>query len=236
MSSSRRILAIESSGQACSAALGDGASVLRKASLPGALQHAAGLIPLIDQLCKAQHWLAESLDEVYVSIGPGSFTGLRIGVSVARTLAWSTGAKVVAVPTMQVLAQNALDCPAPPTSLAVLLDAKRGQVYAAAFELSAGAYRPVAEAQLTDPAAFLKRCSAPVAVLGEGVAHHTTAIEAAGATTLDKALWSGQAEAVLSLGCTLAGQGADTQPGDLLPCYIRKPEAEEKWEQRHLRT
>jgi len=72
-----------------------------------------------------------------------------------------------------------------------------------------------------------------LAVLGEGIDYHSEAIEKSGATVLDKSLWPGRAENVYHVGITMANAGQYTDAGDLLPLYIRRPEAEEKWEKRH---
>ncbi len=206
------------------------------AALSGSMRHAAELLPVIDRLLRAHDWAPRSLTDVFVSVGPGSFTGLRIGVTVARTLAWSVGARVVAVPTVDALARNALLAGSPPEHVAVMLDAKRGQTFAAAFTLRGGRMEKVIDACLEAPAAFLARCPKPIAVLGEGVAYHRAAIDAAGASVLDESLWWGRAEHVLAVGLELAAAGRFTPGGDLIPLYIRRPEAEEKWELRQAKA
>ncbi|MBI4580851.1 MAG: tRNA (adenosine(37)-N6)-threonylcarbamoyltransferase complex dimerization subunit type 1 TsaB, partial [Planctomycetes bacterium] len=149
-SDERHILALETSGQTGSVAIGAGAGVVAAERLAVDLRHAAELMPAVQRLLQQQGWPADSITDVFVSIGPGSFTGLRIAVSVARTLAWAIGARVVAVPTMHALARNALETgshglcgtgilpvldrqDAGPTVLpvhvAMIVDAKRSQVY-----------------------------------------------------------------------------------------------------------
>ena len=92
--------------------------------------HARTLLPLIDEVLAAGGVALRALDLLAVSIGPGSFTGLRIGLSVAKGLALATGLPVVGVPTLAAYADTAgprpgLVCP--------VLDARKGEVYAAAF-------------------------------------------------------------------------------------------------------
>jgi tRNA threonylcarbamoyladenosine biosynthesis protein TsaB len=228
----RRILSLETSGRIGSVAVGDAQGVVGAGRLSGPMTHARELLPLVDRLLNEQGWPAASLTEVFVSIGPGSFTGLRIGVTIARTLAWSTGASIVAVPTMDVLARNALSLPEPPANVAILIDAKRKQAYSAAYRLEGDRYACVHPACLAEPASFLARCDKPLAVLGEGVPQHREAIEAAGATILDESLWSGQAEHVDAIGRELAAAGSYTPAEQLIPHYIRRPEMEERWEAR----
>src|SRR5512138_2053042 len=107
LDSHARILALETSGQTGSVALGTPAGVVAAERLPVDVRHAGELMPAVQRLLARQAWLADSLTDVFISIGPGSFTGLRIAVSVARTLAWSVGVRIVAVPTMHALAFNA---------------------------------------------------------------------------------------------------------------------------------
>src|SRR5215204_2493564 len=102
-----RALAIETSGRIGSVALIDESGAIEEREFAHGLQHAAGLIPLIDEMCEKRGWKPGDLREVYVSGGPGSFTGLRIGITLAKTLGFATGAKLVAVPTMRVLVENA---------------------------------------------------------------------------------------------------------------------------------
>jgi tRNA threonylcarbamoyladenosine biosynthesis protein TsaB len=194
------------------------------------MKHASELLPAADRLTKEQGWPADSITDVFVSIGPGSFTGLRIGVSVARTLAFSIGARIVAVPTVDVLARNGLEASPLPVHLAVVLDAKRQQVYAAAFDIESGKVTKTIDACLADPADFFARCPRPLAVLGEGVAYHRESVDAAGVTVLDESLWPARAENVFHVGLELAAEGRYTPGAELMPLYIRRPEAEEKWE------
>ena len=190
-------------------------------------------MPAVKELLAGAGWPADTLTDVFVSIGPGSFTGLRIGVSIARTLAWSVGARIVAVPTMEVLARNALAAATPPTLVVPMVDAKRSQVYTAAYRLEGGACVRLLDACLAEPGAFLAGLPRPPAVLGEGVPRHLVAIEAAGAIVLPEALWPGRAEEVLAVGLRMARAGEFTAARELVPHYVRRPEMEERWEQRH---
>src|SRR3954467_10825613 len=132
-----RALAIETSGRTGSVAVARDGTVLAEETFPHGLKHAAGLVPMIDRLCKGAGWGPRDVEEVYVSAGPGSFTGLRVGVTVAKTLAFATGAKVVAVPTVEVLARNA---PADATNVVIVLDAKREQIFTARLTRSGGSW------------------------------------------------------------------------------------------------
>ncbi|HPD28356.1 MAG TPA: tRNA (adenosine(37)-N6)-threonylcarbamoyltransferase complex dimerization subunit type 1 TsaB [Phycisphaerae bacterium] len=229
-----RILAIETSGRSGSVALATGGGQIVAAAGPlGVHAHASELMPAVERMLAGAGWPGDSLTDVFVSIGPGSFTGLRVGVTVARTLSWAVGARVVAVPTLECLACNALSLIPPPMHLAVILDAKSGRVFCEAFELRNGWYAPAGDTRMDTPQAFLARCPRPLAVLGEGIAHHRQAITESGAMVLDSGLWGGKAENVVRVGVRLAEAGRYTPGGDLLPCYVRRPDPEEKWEKLH---
>lgn len=223
----RRALALETSGRTGSVALAQDGVVLAEERYPHGLKHATGIVPIVDRLCAVKGWAPRDLDEIYVSVGPGSFTGLRVGVTVAKALAFATGAKVVAVPTADVLARNA-----PPAwqNLVVVLDAKRDQVYTAVFANRAGVAAMVEGAHLDSLAAVLSRVPRPVHLIGEGIPYHRKfiACDDAGIFETPPELWDARATAVIEIGHAMARQDQFTDPDRLTPAYIRRPEAEEK--------
>lgn len=242
-SSSPRIVAIETSGRHGSVAVARGADLLAVRELSATQRHAIELMPAVRELTRAQRWSSGEIDHVYLSLGPGSFTGLRIAVAIARALHQATGCKLVGVPSLEVMAQNA---PAEFDWVVPILDAKRGQVFAARYRREKGG-RLVQEAEpaLVDPAAFvaeavrIARQSAPegrIALLGEGIDYHRpalfTKLEPA-VVELPKALWPGTAGHVHRLGWELVQQNQFSDPGTLLPIYIRLPEAEEVYRKKH---
>lgn len=168
-----------------------------------------------------------------MSAGPGSFTGLRLGITVARTLAWAVGAGVVAVPTLDVIAQNVLDTQDPPANLVVVLDAKRQRVYAASFSLQRGQYQRADEPNEWDVDRLAATLPAGCPAVGEGIAYHAEAIARAGFCVLPEELNRARAEAVQRLGHGKARSGQFDDPGSLVPIYVRRPEAEEVWERRY---
>ena len=98
-----RALAIETSARVGSIAAANDGVVLAEEQFEHGLQHAAQIVPILDRLCRAQGWSPREIEHLYVSAGPGSFTGLRIGITLAKTMALATGVKIVAVPTVRVL-------------------------------------------------------------------------------------------------------------------------------------
>jgi len=228
-----RAVAIETSSRVGSVAIGTREGLVASARIQSDQRHGAELLPALAALCDQVGWEPSSLSECYVSTGPGSFTGLRIGIAVARTLAWSAGLRLVAVPTVQVIAANALGLAPPPVNLAVVLDAKRGRVYGAILRLAGDSYEVSAGPYQVEPGRLLADAPRPLAVTGEGVAYHRPAIEGAGVSVLPAVLWTPTAEGVFQLGTRLADGGRFTQPVRLLPNYVRLPEPLEKWQAAH---
>jgi tRNA threonylcarbamoyladenosine biosynthesis protein TsaB len=226
-----RGLAIETSGRAGSLAIAEGGRVLAEEQFSHGLKHAAGIVPIIDRLCQSRGWKPADVEEIYVSAGPGSFTGLRVGITVAKTLAFATGARVVAVPSVDVLARNA-----PPgwRNLIIVLDAKRDQIFTASFENQGGNPVPREPAHLDSLRAMLDRTPRPVHLLGEGIPYHEKFIpkDDPDVHLTDAAAWQAHASVVAELGAAMARAGAFADPMPLTPIYIRKPEAEEKFDAR----
>ncbi len=228
-------LAFETSTALGCVALGQGNSILESRSLSGPRQHAVEFLPTVAAICSAHDVEPASVRRVFVSCGPGSFTGLRIGVTAARMIALATGASIVGVPTLEVIAQNALNADLPPPRVVVVLDAKRRRVYTAAFLRQGDRYVTATHAVEADPGEFLltqKRYGKSCAVLGEGVLYHRSAIEESGVVILDENLYPPSAETVYRLGAARAREGKYADRRAFVPTYVRLPEAEEKWRTR----
>ncbi len=122
-------LGIDTATDVCAVALLDGDRVLFEATLDVPRSHGRRLAPIVAQAFEHTGRATAALGLIAVSAGPGSYTGLRIGMSTAKGLALATGAAVVAVPTLQALAATAgLDGP-----VVAVLPSRRGEVYAAAY-------------------------------------------------------------------------------------------------------
>jgi tRNA threonylcarbamoyladenosine biosynthesis protein TsaB len=126
-------LALETIGLAGSVALFKHGELVCQAVLPPEIGSARSLLPAIDQLCREHQVSPADLKLISLSFGPGSFTGLRVSVATAKTLAFALKIPVTAVDTLEVLAyaatREALKKYAPPFSMAVAIDAYRKQVF-----------------------------------------------------------------------------------------------------------
>lgn len=132
------ILHIETATQVCSAALSRDGVLLAEAIAETEMSHASTLMPLIDELFKKQNILKEDLSAVSVSSGPGSYTGLRIGVSTAKGICYSLGIPLMAVGSLHSAASAMKEISnATGTDLLIpLIDARRMEAFAAIFDAS----------------------------------------------------------------------------------------------------
>jgi tRNA threonylcarbamoyladenosine biosynthesis protein TsaB len=229
-------LAIETSGPAGSVSLGRGGELLTTAVIPESVRHdhRVDLMPTIDALCREQVVTPGQIGEVYVSIGPGSFTGLRVAVTAAKMFALISGCRVVGGPTLDVVAQNA---PAPPggadaqqPALAVWLNMKKDVAYAGVFRHDGRQWAGDGEPGLYTMAQLLEAAPRPLAILGQVLPGFEPP---AGVTILPAALAGAHSQVVWRLGQQRAGAGGFADPLGLVPLYGRQPEAVELWDRRH---
>lgn len=164
------ILHIETSTEACSVALSeDGMSVFCKEDLAGP-SHAVQLGVFVDEALSFADSHAMPLDAVAVSCGPGSYTGLRIGVSMAKGVCYGRNLKLIGIPTLKVLSVPVLlreDLPED-AYLCPMIDARRMEVYAAIYDRALNAVRETA-ADIIDENSYLELLdSHPVYFFGNG--------------------------------------------------------------------
>jgi tRNA threonylcarbamoyladenosine biosynthesis protein TsaB len=131
-----KILGIESATAVCAASVVENGGVLSERMLVEPHIHSEKMISLVDEALANAASTLQVLDAIAVSIGPGSFTGLRIGLSVAKGLAYALDKPIVPVPTLEALAANAIRQNFVDDSAGViccLIDARRDEVYAACY-------------------------------------------------------------------------------------------------------
>ena len=222
-----RILSLETNlRQGSVAALigqGDSVQLQQELPLPADERSAQTLLPTIQELLHACHWQPQELDLVCVTTGPGSFTGLRIGVTAAKTLAFAVGAKLVGVHTLAALAASV-----PPASgrLWAIMDAQRQELFAASFAGKEKTSEPVTRILSID--SWLSQLRTGDSVVGPPLAQLKEHLPT-GVTAADEKLWQPQASVVGELGYQLFQQGCTVDPIQLVPNYYRKSAAEEKF-------
>jgi tRNA threonylcarbamoyladenosine biosynthesis protein TsaB len=218
-----RLLLLETSGRAGLVALAEGESLLATQRLDEARNHARDLAPAVADLLAAAGWKPRDVSAVVVSRGPGSYTGLRVGVMSAKTLAYATGCALLAIDTFAAIAAQA---PAEASPLDVIADAQQQKVYVQRFERGAAvsslAIRPAAE--------WLAEAPAPWAS-GPGLRLHRARLPA-DVRAVEESLWEPRAESLLALALRRLRAGERDDPFAVGPLYLRPSSAEEKWRGR----
>jgi tRNA threonylcarbamoyladenosine biosynthesis protein TsaB len=220
------VLGIETATPTASVGLAEEDCVLAERSLGMTRNHAVAILPLIDETLQDGGVGLRDVDAVAVSIGPGSFTGLRVGLSVAKGLVLVGGMAIVGVPTLEVLAQTAAADGVP---ICTVLDARRGEVYTAAFRCCHGGVECIHEATVVSLEHLASYVPSPCRMIGDLVDTR--------AAFLRERLGPGVAmvPGVAPSGAVVARMGArriqssgPDDPFGLEPVYLRIPDAEWK--------
>ena len=224
------ILAFESSARAASVALVEDGRLISQYSQCSGLTHSRTLLPMAEDMLKNAELSLDKVDLFAVAHGPGSFTGIRIGVSTVKGLAWAAEKPCVGVSTLEAmawhgLAAGGLVCP--------VMDARRSQVYNALFQVENGRPvrlcedRPIALSQLAEE---LRTLNAPAFLIGDGaeLAEKYLREQAIPCTVAPENLrWQS------AWGVAMAAM--DKTPGNadaLLPVYLRLSQAERERQER----
>ena len=208
----------------------DGGVVVADSRLNLAMTHSERLLLAVDQLLTTARWRLDDVDGLAVAVGPGSFTGLRIGISTVKGLALATGKPLVGISTLDALAWS---LPFAGVPLCPILNARKGEVYGGLYRTEGGrllrlsGHRAVAPTQLAEE--IREMGLGPVVFLGDGVAPFREPIR----DVLGPDAWfappgyrlpSATSLGELALAAFARGEAAD--PATLVPVYVRAPEAE----------
>ncbi len=192
--------------------------------------HGRELLPAIDSLVSDAGASRSDIGGIAVSVGPGSYTGLRIGVTAAKTLAWALGCDLVGVPTLEALAREAV-VNGPPEGtrrLVPVVDARQGEVYAAIFDLrGADVTRASGDAGLA-PEELAARLREGDHVFGTGVARSGQGLRLPAGTTSADGPACPRAGTVARIGAELVARGELMDVPCATPVYLRASEAERK--------
>jgi tRNA threonylcarbamoyladenosine biosynthesis protein TsaB len=221
------VLGIETSGVVGSVALCDEERTLAAFRFPEGARHARDMVPAVDQVVREAGLTREQIGAVAVSQGPGSFTGLRIGVTCAKTLAYALGWRAVGVPSLEVLMQN-LRARAAGDHACPVRDARRQRVYATLFRWDGTRWRDTTGVLLVAPEELVERLPEGTLVFGPGVRAHADRFSSGRLVGGARELEVGHAEAVARLGMEKLRAGEAGDPMALMPLYYRVTEAEEK--------
>jgi len=226
-----KMLAVETSTMLGGVAIMDDAEgLVAETRLNIRTTHSEELMTGIDFVLRHAGMTIADIDAFGVSAGPGSFTGLRIGLSTVKGFSYATGRPVVAVPTLEAFAWN---FPYSEHPVCPMLDARKKEVYAAVFRWRDEGFEKTMEERSIAPGELAKVLQGPVLFAGEGARIYKDVLRDALA---ERALFAPSQWGVPSpanvafLGLKKAMNGEFTDPVRLVPLYIRKSEAEVKFQ------
>jgi len=219
------ILAFETSGETGGVALYR-ERLLGEVLLSGSITYSRRLLPAVEFLLRQLDLSLREVEILAVSIGPGSFTGLRIGLATVKGLSLALGCRVVAVETLEALAALVAEVPWP---ICPVLDARRGEVFAALYRREEGRLVPLLSPTVLSPERLCESITEPTLFVGEGLRVYGAFFrERLGAHFREAPvhLREGRAAAVAALAAEKARRGEFADPARLVPLYLRATEAE----------
>ena len=243
-------LAVETSSRIGSVAIALNGKILGETVFSAPLKHSAEIFPAIRDLLDQFNLNPGQIEHIYISGGPGSFTGLRIATTLAKIMQLAHSAKIVTVDTLDVVAANVINL-IPENTLsasnhklpamdgervAAVLDAKRGQFFIAVYERDTDdesnttgrvTWKKVLPDSLMTPSQFHDMFAGkakPIWLLGDGLLYYKEKFQAGGVHFLDEKYWSPRAGKVLLLGRQMALKEQFADAMTLTPNYLRKPD------------
>ena len=238
------VLGIETTGAegSCAVIERETRRIAASRAITGQMSHLKELAPDIDDMLKSLDITPRDLAAVAVSIGPGSFTGIRIGVTTARTLCQALDIPCVPVPTLELFRGLA----GPDRASAVILNARRGQVYGAVFDKAGGDVLPPGPYMLTDVLDAAESIKADETKGGPSLVFYGDGIDAYSekpeyAERLAAFSWADpkeryqRAELVCLKGVEMMEKGMTKAYAEVMPDYMRLAEAEQRLRDGSLR-
>lgn len=227
------ILGIETSVENVGVALGDHNGIRATAAISSDRKHAESLTPMIQFVLQQAECDMSDVSAIAVDIGPGLFTGMRVGIATAQTLAWALEVPVVPVCSLDALAHVATWSDTP---IAAALDARRGEVYWALYRTRGHELQRITEPIVTSPddlAIHIADRAEEVVCVGTGFKRYVDTFEGnpwahiVGGDTLFPT-----ASAVVTLGALALLDDKTVAPDKVEPMYLRAPDAEINWKTR----
>jgi tRNA threonylcarbamoyladenosine biosynthesis protein TsaB len=222
-------LAIESSGFSGGVAALEGSELRAAMPLNPQQRSAQSLAPAMQELLARVGWQPCEVQVVAVAIGPGSFTGLRVGVTTAKTFAFAVSAEIVGVTTLEVIArQTPAELRRPGTRIVAGIDAYRQEVFSATFEVTSdGGLKNVNDIAIIDNDAWLAGLRENEIVTGPALEKLASRVPP-GVIVADATLWQPQAASVGVIAAKRYAAGMRDDMWKLAPLYVRRSAAEEK--------
>ena len=229
-----KILGIDTSTSCGSVGLIDDDSVISEYLLNTPVTHSERLLSSIEYVLKQAGCPIEEVDGWAISLGPGSFTGLRIGVSTVKGLAFATQKPVAGVPTLDALASNISPTP---HFICPILDARKGEVYTAFYRYEErDVLKRISDYQAISPGNLVKKIVGKTIILGSGVKTYgndlRNALPSLAAFVPDP-LNLPYGSVIARLGLKRLRRNEVLDCSSFTPIYVRASEAEIKWKEKH---
>ena len=222
------IMAIDTSAKAGSFCLAQEDKIIGTYFVNTAFTHSQTLMPMAEQLCKNTGVSFEEIEAVAVNAGPGSFTGVRIGVAAAKGLAFERDLPCVSVSTLESMAYNLLGCDG---VVCAVMDARCSQVYNAMFRVKGNNIERLCDDRaisLTDLQLDLKKYDEPVTLVGDGAEISFGFLEKS-LSDVRLAPMNMITQTASSVACAAfehIKSGDTISPAELMPVYLRLPQAQ----------
>jgi tRNA threonylcarbamoyladenosine biosynthesis protein TsaB len=220
-----RLLILETSGRSGLVAVAEDEAVVGRCRLDEGRRNGRDVAPAVAELLASQGWKPRSIAAVIVSLGPGSYTGLRVGIMSAKTFAYATGCALLAIDTFAAVAEQA---PPEVQALEVLADAQKEKVYVQSFRRSDSGWRietPLAIRPFTE---WLADRRSEAWVSGPGLQRWESHLPA-DVPRVEPGRREPLAEGLLRLGLARFRAGQRDDVWSLEPLYLRPSSAEEQW-------
>ena len=235
------VLAVESATELAGVALADEDGVLATATVSRGRHHAESIAPAIDFVCRRAGVGVSALDAVAVDVGPGLFTGLRVGVGTARALAFGLARPIVGVGSLEIVAYAvAMSGLGDGTLLVPVVDARRGEVFAARLRASVGGVAWEGEEVRMSPDALadeLRRLDEPFVLAGNGARRYRSTLGAVpGAVVAGAVLDFPRPGVLATLAVAKVAAGETQDAASVLPRYLRDADTRINWETRARRA
>ena len=220
------VLGIETSADTGGVALMRGGRLLGEKSFREGLVHGRELVPAISSLLEGARLSPRDLQLIAVDVGPGSYTGVRVGISTAKMLAWALGARLAAVVSLDAMAQAAR---ALGQTLVAVLDARRAHFYRAVYRRERGTLARVSGPALVRREDVLASFPRPAILMGDALSRFPDVFgPGAELSHAPAQFWTPKAAVVAQLGLRMARRADPADCANIEPLYLRLSEAEEK--------
>jgi len=230
-----KVLAVDTSASVAAVAVMDGTNLLGEYIINHKKTHSQKLMPMIKEIMESLELIPKDIDLFAASSGPGSFTGLRIGVTSIKAIAFAADKPVISVPTLDALAFNipmseALICP--------IMDARNSQVYTALYRWEKNKQVKVTEylaVHIDELIQMIKGKNQKTIFLGDGVNIHREYLKSKFKENCDFApgsLLLQKASSVAQIALKIIAEGKSENCFDMVPFYLRKSQAEREYDNK----